>query len=178
MNGLDKCFNQTLQNMLVKFVSKRIEEWSFFLDILVFAYNTSHHSSTKCPSFSLMFGCQVTIPIDVDLQKQSVEECKEWYRSAEQPDMSVMAAEHAHLLKKAKENILLAQKKQTVQYNRKHSKPDEFKKGQLVLKKDFTRKKNKRRKTEGTLCWPIYIVLSKNYPMVYMNYVTRMGELF
>ena len=48
-----------------------------------------------------MFGRQATIPIDVDLQKHSVEECKEWYLSAEQPDVSVMAAEHAHLLKEA-----------------------------------------------------------------------------
>ena len=87
--------------MLVKFVSKQKEEWSFFLDTLVFAYNTPRHSSTKCPPFSLMFGRQATIPIDVDLQKQSVEECKEWYLSAEQPNVSVMAAEHAHLLKEA-----------------------------------------------------------------------------
>ena len=44
-NVLDERFNQTLQNMLVKFVQSKKSSWSSFLDTCVFAYNTSRHES-------------------------------------------------------------------------------------------------------------------------------------
>ena len=40
-NGLDKRFNQTLQNMLVKFVHTNKDRWEDYLDTCVYAYNTS-----------------------------------------------------------------------------------------------------------------------------------------
>ena len=45
-NGLDKCFNQALQDMLVKFVAKHNESWSCFLDVCCISYNTSIQAST------------------------------------------------------------------------------------------------------------------------------------
>ena len=63
-NGLDKCFNQTLQMMLVKFVHSKKQKWSSFLDTCVFAYNTSQHESSKFTPFQLMFGRRATLPID------------------------------------------------------------------------------------------------------------------
>ena len=44
-------------------------------------------------------------------------------------------------LESVKANIVLAQKRQKEQYDRKHSNPEVFAVGSLVLKKDFTRKK-------------------------------------
>ena len=46
-NGLDERWNQTLQQMLVKFVAEKREMWEEFLDTCVFSYNTSKHSSSK-----------------------------------------------------------------------------------------------------------------------------------
>lgn len=41
-NGLDERFNQTLQQMLVKYLdTEHKPEWDEFLDTCVFAYNTS-----------------------------------------------------------------------------------------------------------------------------------------
>ncbi|KAL5479401.1 hypothetical protein EMCRGX_G022921 [Ephydatia muelleri] len=64
-NGLDERFNQTLQNMLVKYV----DMWSHYLDTCAFAYNTSRHDSTKYTPFMLMFGRRATLPIDVELER-------------------------------------------------------------------------------------------------------------
>ena len=46
-NGLDERCNQTLQQMLVKFVAERRKMWEEFLDTSVVSYNTSKHYSSK-----------------------------------------------------------------------------------------------------------------------------------
>ena len=43
-NGLDERFSQTLQKMLVKYVASKQELWEDYLDMCVFAYNTSKHA--------------------------------------------------------------------------------------------------------------------------------------
>ena len=73
-NGFDERFNQTLQNMLAKFVQSKKSSWSSVLDTFVFAYNTSQHESTCFTPFEMMFGRLATIPIDINLQKASPEE--------------------------------------------------------------------------------------------------------
>ena len=40
-NGLVERYNQTLQNMLIKYVNEKQDLWDEFLDTSVFAYNTS-----------------------------------------------------------------------------------------------------------------------------------------
>ncbi|XP_065911163.1 uncharacterized protein [Dysidea avara] len=55
-NGLVERFNQTIQNMLVKFVNEKKELWEDYLDTCVFAYNTSKHESSKYCPFAVMFG--------------------------------------------------------------------------------------------------------------------------
>ena len=40
-NGLDEKFNQTLKNMLVRFVTSKKESWVQYLDTCVYAYNSS-----------------------------------------------------------------------------------------------------------------------------------------
>ena len=49
--------------------------------------------------------------------------------------------ERRQRLEFVKENILVAQQRQKKQYDHKHSNPEIFTVGALVLKKDFTRKK-------------------------------------
>ena len=45
-NGLDERWNQTLKNIIMKYVSSRKELWDEYLDACVFAYNTSHRESS------------------------------------------------------------------------------------------------------------------------------------
>ena len=156
-NGLDERWNQTLQNMLVKFVHSRKTAWGSFLDTCVFAYNTSRHESTRFKPFELMFNRQATLPIDIEFRKALPEEVSREYHNLEEPDMAKLEEERARRLDEAKQNILKAQQKQKETYDRKHAKPECYKIGQLVLKKDFTRKKRKGGKLEIRFLGPYTI---------------------
>ncbi|KAL5460390.1 hypothetical protein EMCRGX_G033836 [Ephydatia muelleri] len=71
-NGLDERFNQTLQNMLVKFImDKKDDVWDVFLDTCVYAYNTSVHESTSFSPFEVMFGRRDFMPVDIEIDKET-----------------------------------------------------------------------------------------------------------
>ena len=59
--------------------------------------------------------------------------------------------ERGQRLESVKENILVAQQRQKEQYDHKHSNPEIFTVGALVLKKDFTRKKRAGGKLDSRL---------------------------
>ena len=143
--------------MLVKFVHSRKTAWGSFLDTCVFAYNTSRHESTRFTPFELMFNRQATLPIDIEFRKALPEEVSREYHNLEEPDMAKLEEERARRLDEAKQNILEAQQKQKETYDRKHAKPECYKIGQLVLKKDFTRKKRKGGKLEIRFLGPYTI---------------------
>jgi len=114
-NGLDERFNQTLQNMLSKFVQENKESWDSFLDTCTFGYNTSRHESTLHTPFELMFGRQAVLPIDLDMEKQSPEQLLQEYEdaSADQPGKKIaaIATLRQALLQQVKNNIVKVQKK-------------------------------------------------------------------
>ena len=56
-----------LQNILSKLTTIRKDQWDEFLDLSVFAYNTSYHESTQYAPFEVMFGRRATLPIDLDV---------------------------------------------------------------------------------------------------------------
>ena len=63
-NGLDER-NQTLKNMIVKYVISTKELWDEHLDTCVFAYNTSHHEPSLHTPFETMFGRKAVISIEL-----------------------------------------------------------------------------------------------------------------
>lgn len=64
------------------------------------------------------------------------------------------------VLRHAKANIIKAQARQKKAYDKKHSCPEVFKIGAVVLKKDFTRKKRKGGKLDSKWVGPYQIVCS------------------
>ena len=66
---MDERFNQTLQNMLRKYVHENKKNWDNFLDALSYAYNTSRHESTLHTPFEVMFGRKAILPIDLDVER-------------------------------------------------------------------------------------------------------------
>ena len=121
---MDERFNQTLQTMLVKFVNSKKQKWSSFLDTCVFAYNTSRHESSKFTPFQMMFGCRATLPIDLETSRTTPEEKAEKYVRAEEGDPDERFVNREKQLEEAKANILVAQKKQKEEYDRKHANPE------------------------------------------------------
>ena len=69
-NGLVERFNQTLQNMIAKYVDKNKEQWENFLDTCVYSYNTSKQESTQYSPFELMFARKPVLPIDINIAQK------------------------------------------------------------------------------------------------------------
>ena len=90
-----------------------------------------------------MFGRKATLPIDVELQNASPNEVCQKFHTLDEPNTSAILREHAQRLETAKQNILVAELKQKENYDQKHAKPERFQVNQVVLKKDFTRKRTK-----------------------------------
>lgn len=58
-------WNQTLKNMLVKFVEDKRNKWDTVLDSCVFAYNTSKQASTLYSPFEVMYGRKAVLNIQL-----------------------------------------------------------------------------------------------------------------
>ena len=144
--------------MLVKYVnSQNKDSWHLYLDTCVFSYNTSRHESTKHTPFELMFNRKATLPIDVNLRERSIDEIAGDYEEFDEPDLEQITDKRNKLLSEAKTNIMIAQQKQKIAYDKKHAKPELFAAGQLVLKKDFRRRKRKGGKLDFRYVGPFEI---------------------
>ena len=64
-DGMIERFNRTLLSMLRMAAVEDESNWDLKLPCLMFAYRTSVHEATKHTPFSLMFGREVQLPIDV-----------------------------------------------------------------------------------------------------------------
>ena len=64
-DGLVERFNQTLKNMLRKFVAENAKDWDRWLPYLLFAYREVPQASTGFSPFELLFGRPVRGPLDV-----------------------------------------------------------------------------------------------------------------
>jgi len=64
-DGLVERFNQTLKNMLRKFVSSTGSDWDQWLPYLLFVYREVPQASTGFSPFELLYGRQVRGPLDL-----------------------------------------------------------------------------------------------------------------
>ena len=113
--------------MLVKFIDEKKERWQDVLDTCVYAYNTSKHESTKFSPFEIMFGRIGVLPADfININKQCEDELLPDDDSAETNDETIdgMEKDRRSKLEVAKDNIIVAQKRQKEQYDRKHHAPE------------------------------------------------------
>ena len=114
------------------------------MDTSIYAYNTSIHKSTSFSPFEVMFGCKAIIPIDTEMStKLSAIDNK-----VSSTDIEMLAKQRQTIISMTKETILEAQKRQKYVHDRKHANPNYFAIGELVLMKDFRRKKRARGKLD------------------------------
>lgn len=64
-NGLTERMNATLATMVSMYVSSSHRDWDLYIQMLVFAYNTSQHASTGFSPFFLLYGRESNTPVDV-----------------------------------------------------------------------------------------------------------------
>ena len=64
-DGQVERFNRSLLNMLSAFVSERANDWDEHLPYVMMAYRSSKHSSTGCTPYSMIYGRECTMPVDL-----------------------------------------------------------------------------------------------------------------
>ena len=130
-----------------------------------------------------MFGHHATLPIDIDLCKELPEQLTNNFDNMDAPDIAVLEEEGMKRLKEARRNILAAKKfsqQKKDDFDRRQANPDSFTVGQLVLKKDFTRKKWKWGKLAMKCLGPYEInkILSKGiFVMMEVLFVLQVHTL-
>ena len=66
-NGLAEAFNKTIIKILKKFVSSSIRDWDEKLSECLWAYRTTVRTPTGCTPFSLVYGCEAVIPLEIQI---------------------------------------------------------------------------------------------------------------
>ena len=64
-DGQVERFNRSLLNMLSAFVTDRANDWDEHLPYVMMAYRSSRNSSTGCTPYSMIYGRECTMPIDL-----------------------------------------------------------------------------------------------------------------
>ena len=72
-DGQVERFNGTLANMLAMYVDKNQKDWDLWLDQVLFAYRTSVHESTGATPFSLMYGREARLPVNLCFMLQKAK---------------------------------------------------------------------------------------------------------
>ena len=61
-NSTSEIFNKTIAKYLSSFVDAKTKNWIDYVNPMLFAYNTSYHSTTKCTPFFLTYGHEARYP--------------------------------------------------------------------------------------------------------------------
>lgn len=130
--GHTERFNRTLCTMLANVVNPKSDDWDEQIPMVLFAYRTAKHDSTKMDPFSLVYGRQARLPVELDLPVTDSSSA-----NIEDEDLALKRRAEAFLTvseqrKIAKKRINDAQKKQKKYHDRGVSK-ERFKKGEIVL---------------------------------------------
>ena len=100
-DGLVERQNHTLRDILSSFVSEHKDDWDLWIDIAVYAYNTSPQESTGFSPFELVFGHPARLPIEhtlgVPLKNPSLQ--SEYAKDLRKALCSVKGAAEEHLSK-------------------------------------------------------------------------------
>ena len=64
-NGIQERFNRTIEDMLSKYISTNQRDWDEYLPLLMLAYRSSVHESTRQTPYVMFFGRHALLPIDL-----------------------------------------------------------------------------------------------------------------
>jgi len=120
--SLVESFNQTLQNMVVKYIKQRKDKWEDYLDTCVFSYNTSKQDSIQHSPFELVFAWKPVLPFDINTEEKDPDTLLKNFSEAK--DLSPAHTQQLHDVHYAtldvakKRNVLKAQKTQKEQHDK------------------------------------------------------------
>ena len=131
-NGLAEAFNKTLCKILKKMVSSHKRDWSDKLSEALWAYRTTVRGPTHSTPFSLVYGCEAVVPLEVQipslrvsLQNDMTQESNVKLRLQELDNLDERRLE-------ARQSIELYQARMAGSFDKK-VRQRAYKKGDLVL---------------------------------------------
>ena len=66
-NGLAEAFNKTIEKLLKKLVSRTKRDWEEKLGECLWAYRTTVQTPTKATPFSLVYGAEAVLPLEIQI---------------------------------------------------------------------------------------------------------------
>src|SRR4051812_37062771 len=132
VNGLAEAFNKTIAKILKKFISRSQRDWDEKLGECLGVYQTTVRTATKATLFSLVYGCEVVLPLEIQIPSLRIaiassmtEEEKDKQRLAQLEELNKKRL-------KAQQQIELYQARMARAYN-KGIRRQTFEKEELVL---------------------------------------------
>jgi len=93
-NGLAEAFNKIIIKLLKKFISPNKRDWNNKLSECLWAYRTTVRTPTGNTSFFLVYGCEVVIPLEIQmpslrvaLMTRMTKEDNDWLHIQELEDL-------------------------------------------------------------------------------------------
>ena len=126
-NAVIERTNRTLLNMLAKTVDKNQGNWSDLLPYVMFAYRTSVHESTGYTPYFLLFGHEVTLPVDLQFPPPENLSWPDYHEFVAATRLKFQTA-----YEEAREHMNGQQKRQHALYNTKAHGPT-YNSGQLIF---------------------------------------------
>ena len=116
-NGQRERDNRTLKSALSKLVNDQCDDWDIHIPGVLFAYHTSKHASTNCTPFQVMYGRIAKLPIDIS----ESDICMKSGEHVNPEILDTLENIHEEINSKVNDNIVIAQKRQKHNYDKRHS---------------------------------------------------------
>ena len=97
-NSTSEIFNKTIAKYLASFVDSHTKNWIEYINPMLFAYNTSFHSTTKCTPYFLTYGQEARYPSNPnpDIQHHYGDSLpSKWFKQLQ--EARIMASHHSVL---------------------------------------------------------------------------------
>ena len=167
-NGATERFNQTLANSLFHYVQESQKDWDQWVPYVVFAYNTTPHTSTGETPFFLMYGRDPEVPMDDILTPRKLP----YFLDENYEEEVQVRLRLAH--KEAQAQLEKSFAKMKASYD-KGTKGPNFKIGDVVYLKEGQVKPGRGRKLAPRWNGP-YIITRQTGPVNY-EFKTKKGKL-
>ena len=124
-DGMIERFNRTVLNMLSTVVSEDEKDWDLHLPTLMLAYRTSPHETTGATPFSLVYGREAALPVDILFNLPTED------GTTVHDFTAVLKERIQQAYKRVQNHSAAVQQKQKVYYDQ-HAKSTNFETGSLV----------------------------------------------
>ena len=114
-DGLVERMNRTIKNMIASYIDIKQTNWDDYIDSIVMAYNSSVHETTGITPYRMVFGTEMTVPVELQTEPVHLSDAEEMTVSEYVRNMR-KNLELVHEI--ARENTAKSVKRQKKHYNK------------------------------------------------------------